>query len=371
MNENIDEKYMRMAIELAKKGAGSVNPNPMVGAVVVQDGKVIGTGYHKYFGGPHAEVYALDEASKNSEDLSNATIYVTLEPCSHYGKTPPCAEKIVNLGLKRCVIGSSDPNPKVAGKGMQILKNAGIEVTENILKEECDKINQVFFKYILTKLPYLFLKCAITLDGKIATKTGNSKWITNEAAREKVQFYRNKFMGIMVGINTVLADNPSLTARIENGINPYRIIIDPHLKTEKDYTVIKENIDEKTIIITSEKNKNSEKQLDFSENNKVKFLFLNDTKFSFKEILEKIGSLGIDSILLEGGQSLISQAFEEDVIDAGEIFVANKILGDTKGKSFIAGFDKKNMNEAIVLKNVRYNVYGENVGMEFLQKSYS
>ena len=371
MKENIDEKYMRMAIELAKKGAGAVNPNPMVGAVVVQAGKVIGTGYHKYFGGPHAEVYALDEASKNSKDLSNATIYVTLEPCSHYGKTPPCAEKIVKLGLKRCVIGSSDPNPKVAGKGVQILKNAGIGVAENVLKEECDKINQVFFKYILTKLPYLFLKCAITLDGKIATKTGNSKWITNEAAREKVQFYRNKFMGIMVGINTILADNPSLTARIENGVNPYRIIIDPHLKTEKDYTVIKENIDEKTIIITSEKNKNSEKQLDFSENNKVKFVFLNGTKFSFKEILEKIGTLGIDSILLEGGQLLISQAFEEDVIDAGEIFIANKILGDTEGKSFIAGFDKKNMDESIILKNVKYNIYGENVGMEFLQKSYS
>ena len=370
-NNEIDEKYMQMAIELAKKGAGAVNPNPMVGAVVVQAGKVIGTGYHRYFGGPHAEVYALDEASKNSKDLSNATIYVTLEPCSHYGKTPPCAEKIVKLGLKRCVIGSSDPNPKVAGKGVQILKNAGIEVTENVLKEECDKINQVFFKYILTKLPYLFLKCAITLDGKIATKTGNSKWITNEAAREKVQFYRNKFMGIMVGINTVLADNPSLTARIENGVNPYRIIIDPHLKTEKIHNIIKENIDEKTIIVTSEKNKNSEKQLDFSENNKVKFVFLNGTKFSFKEILEKIGTLGIDSILLEGGQSLISQAFEEDVIDAGEIFIANKILGDAEGKSFIAGFDKKNMDESIILKNVKYNIYGENVGMEFLQKSYS
>ena len=259
-NNEIDEKYMQTAIELAKKGAGAVNPNPMVGAVVVQDGKVIGTGYHKYFGGPHAEVYALEEAAQNSNDLSNATIYVTLEPCSHYGKTPPCSEKIVKMGLKRCVIGSSDPNPKVAGKGVQILRNAGIEVRENVLKSECDKINQVFFKYIMTKIPYLFLKCAITLDGKIATKTGNSKWITNETAREKVQFYRNKFMGIMVGINTVLADNPSLTARVGNGINPYRIIIDPHFKTGKNHNIIKENSDEKTIIVTSKNNENSEKQ---------------------------------------------------------------------------------------------------------------
>ena len=368
MEENIDEKYMRMAIELAKRGAGAVNPNPMVGAVVVKNGKVIGEGYHKFFGGPHAEVYALEDAGK---EVEGAAIYVPLEPCSHYGKTPPCAKKIIDMGIKKCFIGSSDPNPKVDGKGVAMLKKAGIEVVENVLKEECDEINQVFFKYIKTRIPYLFIKCGITLDGKIALSNGISKWITNSIAREKVQFYRNKFMGIMVGINTVLADNPSLTARIENGVNPYRIIIDPHLKTEKIHNIIKENIDEKTIIVTSEKNKNSEKQFDFSENNKVKFVFLNGTKFSFKEILEKIGKLGIDSILLEGGQSLISQAFEEDVIDAGEIFIANKILGDTEGKSFIAGFDKKNMNESIVLKNVKYNVYGENVGMEFLQKNYS
>ena len=385
MNENIDEKYMKIAIELAKKGAGSVNPNPMVGAVVVQDGKIIGTGYHKYFGGPHAEVYALDEASKNSEDLSNATIYVTLEPCSHYGKTPPCAEKIVKLGLKRCVIGSSDPNPKVAGKGVQILRNAGIEVRENVLKSECDKINQVFFKYIMTKIPYLFLKCAITLDGKIATKTGNSKWITNEIAREKVQFYRNKFMGIMVGINTVVLDNPSLTARIQNGVNPFRVVVDPHLKIDENCKVVKNNEDEKTVIITSQKNQfvqNSEnindkdfeikmKQKRLSQNNKVKFIFLDKEKFSFKEMLEEIGKMGIDSVLLEGGESLISLAFKEEVIDAGEIFVANKILGDKNAKPFISGFSKDKMEEAILLNNVKNNIYGENVGMKFYLKKYS
>ena len=380
MKENIDEKYMRMAIELAKKGAGAVNPNPMVGAVVVQAGKVIGTGYHRYFGGPHAEVYALDEASKNSKDLSNATIYVTLEPCSHYGKTPPCAEKIVKLGLKRCVIGSSDPNPKVAGKGVQILKNAGIGVAENVLKEECDKINQVFFKYILTKLPYLFLKCAITLDGKIATKTGNSKWITNEAAREKVQFYRNKFMGIMVGINTVLTDNPSLTARVENGVNPFRIIVDPCLKIDENCKVVKNNEDEKTVIITSQKNlfdedaENNEIQLKqerLCKENKLKFIFIDGEKFSFQKMLEEIGKTGIDSVLLEGGETLISLAFEENVIDGGEIFIANKILGDSSAKPFISGFVRKKMEEAVQLTNVRNNIYGENVGMEFYFKKYS
>jgi len=382
MEENIDKKYMRMAIELAKKGEGAVNPNPLVGAVVVKDGKVVGKGYHRFFGGPHAEVYALEEAGK---EACGATIYVTLEPCSHYGKTPPCAKKIIDMGIKKCFVGSSDPNPQVAGKGVAMLKKAGIEVVESVLKDECDKLNQVFFKYIKTKIPYLFLKCAITLDGKIATKTGNSKWITNEIAREKVQFYRNKFMGIMVGINTVVLDNPSLTARIQNGVNPFRVVVDPHLKIDENCKVVKNNEDEKTVIITSQKNQfveNSEnindkdfeikmKQKRLSQNNKVKFIFLDKEKFSFKKMLEEIGKMGIDSVLLEGGESLISLAFKEEVIDAGEIFVANKILGDKNAKPFISGFSKDKMEEAILLNNVKNNIYGENIGMEFYLKKYS
>ena len=377
MEENINKKYMRMAIELAKKGAGGVNPNPMVGAVVVKNGEVIGRGYHKFFGGSHAEVYALEEAGKEAE---GATIYVTLEPCSHYGKTPPCAKKIIDMGIKKCFIGSSDPNPKVAGKGVAMLKEAGIEVVENVLKEECDEINQVFFKYIKTKIPYLFVKCGITLDGKIALSNGISKWITNSIAREKVQYYRNKFMGIMVGINTVLTDNPSLTARIENGVNPSRIIVDPNLQIDENCKVVKNNEDEKTVIITSQKNlftedaENTEiqiKQKRLSEENKVKFIFIDGEKFSFRKMLEEIGKAGIDSILLEGGETLISLAFEENVIDGGEIFIANKILGDSRAKPFISGFVREKMEEAVQLTNVRNNIYGENVGMEFYFKKYN
>ena len=377
MEENINEKYMRMAIELAKRGAGAVNPNPMVGAVVVKNGEVIGRGYHKFFGGPHAEVYALEEAGKEAE---GATIYVTLEPCSHYGKTPPCAKKIIDMGIKKCFIGSSDPNPKVAGRGVAMLKETGIEVVENVLKEECDEVNQVFFKYIKTKIPYLFVKCGITLDGKIALSNGISKWITNSIAREKVQYYRNKFMGIMVGINTVLTDNPSLTARIENGVNPFRIIVDPNLQIDENCKVVKNNEDEKTVIITSQKNlftedtENTEiqiKQKRLSEENKVKFIFIDGEKFSFKEMLEEIGKTGIDSILLEGGENLISLAFEENVIDGGEIFIANKILGDSSAKPFISGFVREKMDEAIQLTNVKNNIYGENVGMEFYFKKYN
>ena len=377
MEENIDKKYMRMAIELAKRGTGAVNPNPMVGAVVVKNRKVIGEGYHKFFGGPHAEVYALEDAGKEAE---GAEIYVTLEPCSHYGKTPPCAKKIIDMGIKKCFIGSSDPNPKVAGKGVAMLKEAGIEVVENVLKEECDEINQVFFKYIKTKIPYLFVKCGITLDGKIALSNGISKWITNSIAREKVQFYRNKFMGIMVGINTVLTDNPSLTARVENGVNPFRIIVDPHLKIDENCRVVKNNEDEKTVIITSQKNlfiedtENTEiqiKQKKLCKENKVKFIFIDGEKFSFKKMLEEIGKTGIDSVLLEGGETLISLAFGENVIDGGEIFIANKILGDSSAKPFISGFVREKMEEAVQLTNVRNNIYGENVGMEFYFKKYS
>ena len=377
MEENINEKYMRMAIELAKKGAGAVNPNPMVGAVVVKNEEVIGEGYHKFFGGLHAEVYALEDVGKEAE---GAAIYVTLEPCSHYGKTPPCAKKIIDMGIKKCFIGSSDPNPKVAGKGVAMLKEAGIEVVENVLKEECDEINQVFFKYIKTKIPYLFIKCGITLDGKIALSNGISKWITNSIAREKVQFYRNKFMGIMVGINTVLTDNPSLTARIENGVNPFRIIVDPHLKIDENCKVVENNEDEKTVIVTSQKNmftedaENNEiqiKQKKLCKENKVKFIFIEGEKFSFLKMLEEIGKTGIDSILLEGGETLISLAFEENVIDGGEIFIANKILGDSSAKPFISGFVRKKMEEAVQLTNVRNNIYGENVGMEFYFKKYS
>ena len=377
MEENIDKKYMRMAIELAKRGTGAVNPNPMVGAVVVKNRKVIGEGYHKFFGGPHAEVYALEDAGKEAE---GAEIYVTLEPCSHYGKTPPCAKKIIDMGIKKCFIGSSDPNPKVAGKGVAMLKEAGIEVVENVLKEECDEINQVFFKYIKTKIPYLFVKCGITLDGKIALSNGISKWITNSIAREKVQFYRNKFMGIMVGINTVLTDNPSLTARVENGVNPFRIIVDPHLKIDENCKVVKNNEDEKTVVITSQKNlfvedtENTEiqiKQKKLCKKNKVKFIFIDGEKFSFKKMLEEIGKIGIDSVLLEGGETLISLAFRENVIDGGEIFIANKILGDSSAKPFISGFVREKMEEAVQLTNVRNNIYGENVGMEFYFKKYS
>ena len=376
MNENTinnDEKYMKIAIEEAKKGIGGVNPNPLVGAVIVKNNKIIGKGYHKCYGENHAEINALEIAG---DEADGATIYVTLEPCAHFGKTPPCALELVKRGIKKCVIGSLDSHSKVDGKGVEILKKAGIEVVTKVLEKECIELNQVFFKYINTKLPYVFVKVAITMDGKIALKNGKSKWITNEKSRAKGHYYRNKFMGIMVGINTVLLDDPSLTIYLENNVeikrNPIRIVIDPNLKINEKYNIIKNNKDKKTLIVTELKNKNTEKQIFLEKNYNIKFLYLEkkEDKFSLEDILKKLGEINIDSVLIEGGESLISQAFKEKIVDAGEIFISNKIVGDSEAKPFISGFNLTKMNEAIELQNIKYNIYNNNIGIEFYNKKY-
>ena len=355
----MDEKYMDLALELAEKGRGYVNPNPMVGAVVVKDGEIVGKGWHKFYGGPHAEVYALDEAGAKAE---GATIYVTLEPCSHFGKTPPCAEKIKKMKIKKCVIACLDPNPIVAGRGKKILEEAGIEVVVGVREKEAKELNKVFMKYITEKNPYLFLKCAITLDGKIATNERDSKWITNEKSREKVQFLRHEYMGIMVGINTLINDNPRLTARIENGINPFRIVVDPHLRTPLESNFVNMADDNKSIIVTSKENEKNDKITEL-ENKNVKIIYMEGFDFSVDKILKKIGELKIDSVLLEGGSYLISKAFKENRIDGGEIFIAPKILGG--GLPFIDGFDFKEIKDCFHLQNVKFNVYDDNISVEF------
>ena len=376
MNENIinnNEKYMKIAIEEAKKGIGGVNPNPLVGAVIVKNNKIIGKGYHKYYGENHAEINALEIAG---DEADGATIYVTLEPCAHFGKTPPCALELVKRGIKKCVIGSLDSHSKVDGKGVEILKKAGIEVVTKVLEKECIELNQVFFKYINTKLPYVFIKVAITMDGKIALKNGKSKWITNEKSRAKGHYYRNKFMGIMVGINTVLLDDPSLTIYLENNVeikrNPIRIVIDPNLKINENFNIVKNNEDGKTLIVTELKNKNTEKQIFLEKNYNTKFLYLEkkEDKFSLEDILKKLGEINIDSVLIEGGESLIFQAFKEKIVDAGEIFISNKIVGDSEAKSFISRFNLDEMKDAIELQNIQYNIYDNNIGVEFYNKKY-
>jgi len=332
MDEVLDEKYMARAIELAQKGIGGVNPNPLVGAVVVKDGKIIGEGWHKKFGGPHAEVWALNEAGENAE---GATIYVTLEPCSHQGKTPPCARRIVEAGIKRCVVACIDPNPLVAGKGMKIIEEAGIDIKLGVLEKEAKDVNKIFLKYIENKVPYLFLKCGITLDGKIATRSGKSKWITNEIAREKVQFLRN----------------------------PFRVVIDPNLESPIEAKFLNFN-DNKAIIVTSSDNKNLEK-IKVYEKLGTRFIFLDGKIFKMKDILKELGRLEIDSVLLEGGSGLISTAFKENIIDAGEIFIAPKIIGDNSAIPFIDGFNFDSMEDVFKFSNPKFNIYGDNISIEF------
>ena len=247
-NYSEDEKYMSVAIELAKKGYGYTAPNPVVGAVIVKDGCIIGQGYHEKYGEPHAERNALASCSQSPE---GATIYVTLEPCCHHGKQPPCTDAIIEAGISRVVTGSGDPNPLVGGKGIRILKDHGIQVTEHVLKEECDGLNPVFFHYIRTKTPYVTMKYAQTLDGKIACFTGASKWVTGEEARAYVQHMRNRHMAIMVGAGTVQADDPMLNCRLEGGRNPVRIICDSTLRTSMDSKIVKTAGEIRTVFANS------------------------------------------------------------------------------------------------------------------------
>ncbi|MGL6113760.1 MAG: bifunctional diaminohydroxyphosphoribosylaminopyrimidine deaminase/5-amino-6-(5-phosphoribosylamino)uracil reductase RibD [Cetobacterium sp.] len=361
----IDEKYMALALEEAAKGLGKTNPNPMVGALVVKNDEIISAGFHEIYGSHHAEVNALNKAGEKAQ---GATIYVTLEPCSHHGKTPPCVDKIIQCGIKKCVVATLDPNPLVAGRGIKILQEAGIEVTIGVLEKEAKLLNEVFFQYIVDKNPYIFLKCAITLDGKIATKNFSSKWITNSLAREKVQYYRNKFMGIFVGTNTVLEDNPGLRCGLENGRDPYRITIDKNLKIPVTHKIISHNQDEKTIFAVHSSMVNSEKYNLLKDKYKIKFIIFSQEKISLENLFREVGKFSIDSILVEGGCEIISQVFEENLFHGGEIFLAPKILGDSNSIPFISGFNRNSIEEAINLKNISYEIYGDNIGIKFKNK---
>ncbi|SFD08867.1 bifunctional diaminohydroxyphosphoribosylaminopyrimidine deaminase/5-amino-6-(5-phosphoribosylamino)uracil reductase RibD [Butyrivibrio sp. YAB3001] len=319
-----DEYYMRRAIELAKKGAGFVSPNPMVGAVIVKDGRIIAEGYHEKYGELHAERNALKNCS---EDPKGASIYVTLEPCCHYGKTPPCTEAIIESGIKKVVVGTLDVNPIVAGKGVQILKEHGIEVIVGVLEDEVVKLNRIFNKYITTKLPYVVMKYAMTSDGKIATRTGASRWISCDESRRKVHEIRSRLTAIMVGVGTVKADDPLLTCRLDKEHkNPIRIICDTKLTTPLDAQVVVDAVNNKTIIATCVSDEEKIKQY---ENLGCMGLQLPEKGgvVDLQELMKSLGAMGIDSILLEGGATLNYSALKEKIVDEIQIFMAPKIFG--------------------------------------------
>ena len=341
------EDYMRIAINEALKGEGWTNPNPMVGAVIVKDGRILSKDYHHKCGEYHAERNAILNCG---EDMRGAEIYVTLEPCCHYGKTPPCTEIIIQSGIRKVYVGSMDKNPLVAGKGVEMLKAHGIEVVTGVLEEECRAINQVFFHYMDNKTPYVVMKYAMTADGKISTVTGASKWITGEASRERVQRSRHKYMGIMVGLGTVLADNPSLTCRIAGGRNPIRIICDTRLRTPLDSQVVQTAKNVRTIIATCVTEKG---QIRAFEDMGCQVVVTGEYEghVDLRELMRILGGRGIDSILLEGGGSLNASALSQGIVQKVESYIAPKLFGGALAKSPVAGDGVSEPDLAYLLKN--------------------
>lgn len=357
----MDEYYMGLAINLARKGIGKVNPNPMVGAVIVKNNKIVGTGYHEKYGGKHAEINAIENASEN---LNGSTMYVNLEPCSHFGKTPPCVDKIIENKINKVVIASVDPNPLVQGKGVKKLRDAGIEVKVGVLDEENKKLNEVFLKYIKNKKPFVVMKVAMSLDGKISTTTGQSKWISCDESRRYVHKLRSEVMSILVGINTVIKDNPMLDCRLENGKNPIRIIVDTTLKIPIDSKIVSSSKSIRTIVVTTEHaNRNVMKLL---EDKGVEILTVNlkNNLVDLKETINKLGELNIDSILIEGGSSLNFSAMNENIVDKIQVYVAPIILGGESSKTPIGGQGVADIKEAFKLDKLEYKQVGSDILIE-------
>lgn len=356
-------EYMKRAIELSKLGVGHTNPNPLVGAVIVKDGRIIGEGYHAFYGGPHAEVNAFKNAS---EDVKGATMYVTLEPCSHYGKTPPCANAIVEKGISKVVVGMEDPNPLVAGRGIEILRNNGIEVITGVLEEEVKKLNEIFIKYITTETPFCILKTAMTLDGKIATVTGDSKWITNQESRKYVHQLRHRVTAIMVGIGTILTDDPLLTTRLDEnkGVDPVRVIIDTYARIPLEAKVLNLNSDAKTIVATTEKaDKNKLKALEEKGAEIIKTP-IRDNKIDLAYLMKALGEKKIDSVLLEGGSTLNYSALNEGIVDKILAFIAPKIIGGSNAKTPVGGEGKKYIKDAFILDNINILRFDQDIMIE-------
>ena len=354
-----DQNYMLQAIQLAIQGEGWTNPNPMVGAVIVKNGRIIGKGYHKKCGELHAERNAIASLTESAE---GATIYVTLEPCCHYGKTPPCTEAIIEQKIKRVVIGSRDPNPKVSGKGIKMLQEAGIEVIEDFMREECDRLNPVFFHYITTKTPYVVMKYAMTLDGKIATKTGASKWITGEAARAEVQHMRHRYMGIMAGIGTVLADDPMLNVRVEGWKSPIRILCDSGLRIPLDGQIVKSAGKYRTIVAYADSENTEAKRKRLHEMG-VETICCPDenNQVDLKKLMKYLGEEGIDSILLEGGGTLNDSALRAGIVQEVQAFIAPKLFGGMNSKTPVEGIGVRFPSEAVKLKCTDICQIGEDI----------
>lgn len=355
------EYFMDLAYRLAVKAKGKTSPNPMVGALVVKNGRIVGRGYHQKAGLPHAEVTALDDAGKKAE---GASLYVTLEPCAHFGKTPPCTDKIIKSGIKKVIVGMLDPNPLNNGRGMQVLKEHRIKVEAGFLEDKLRKLNEVFIKYITKKIPYVTVKVGESLDGKIATVTGDSKWITSDKARVYAHRLRSNYDAIMVGVNTVLRDNPKLDAWFSQK-QPTKIIVDSQLSISEEANIFSR---ENSIIVTLPVKPGQETENRKILTEKAKILEVKEKagQINLKDMLKKLAQLEISNILVEGGGTLIGALFDEGFVDKVLFFISPKIIGGKDAISSVMGKGIARIDRAIKLKEVKLKRIGE----DFLIEGY-
>ncbi len=362
--KSLDEKYMRMALRRAEKARGRTSPNPMVGAVVVKGGKVVSRGYHRKAGEPHAEAIALKKAGTQAK---GATLYVTLEPCSHTNKrTPPCSPLVIQSGIQRVVVAMIDPNPHVSGGGVKTLRRAGINVVTGVLESEAKKLNEAFIKYITTGMPFVTLKIAQTLDGKIATASGESKWITGEQAREEGHKLRDSNDAILVGVNTVLQDDPSLTTRIPKGRDPIRVIVDTKLRTPLSAKVITQRSSAKTYIATLDTMPKDRivKLLDAGA--EILIARGNKGRVDLKALMKMLGGIGVTSVLIEGGAEVNASALRSGIVDKVVMFIAPVLMTGTNSLCSIGGTSPAKLSHAVRL----YNVASRPVGQDLMVEGY-
>jgi len=359
----IHEEYMKMTLELAKGGWGRTNPNPLVGAIIVKDSEIVAQGFHEVIGGAHAEAAAICNVKT---DITGATIYVNLEPCSHYGRTPPCADAIIKAGIKRVVVGMVDPNPKVSGNGIEKLRNEGIEVVTGVLDNEARKLNEIFIKYITKKRPFVIMKTAMTLDGKIASACGDSKWITGESSRQYVHHVRDRVSAIMVGIGTVLKDNPFLTTRLKNktGSDCYKVIVDSCGRIPLESNMLNSDSQKGVILATTSRiDKQKEDSLIKKGVNIIKVDGA-DGNVDLDKLMDELYKLEIDSILLEGGGSLNAAALRCGIVDKVMSFIAPKIVGGSDAVTPVEGDGILYMKDSIRLSDISVSRFDNDILIE-------
>jgi len=353
-----DQEYMCRALALASRALGRTSPNPVVGAVIVKDGRIIGEGYHVAAGTPHAEVHALRAAG---EEAAGSTLYVTLEPCSHFGRTPPCADAVIAAGIKRVVVAVADPNPQVSGRGIIKLAQAGIEVEVGILQREASRLNEIFFKYIRTQLPFVALKTAMTLDGKIASVSGDSRWITGEKARLKVHQMRDIYDSIMVGIGTVLKDDPQLNTRLPGlvGHDPVRVIIDPHLDIPVTSKIATTSRHQRSLVFCKDDSDHHRQQQLLSMGMEICPIAGQGDLIPLDQVLVVLGEMGLCSVLVEGGGEINASLLDSDLIDKVYWFIAPKMVGGKQAPSPIGGLGIPLMKDARALVSMEIDQIGE------------